>query len=353
LSKNQRETVDIIRNSGKNLLNLINDILDFSKIESGKFNIEKLDFSLSKMLQEVESMMKIKADKKSIDFMVIKKGNLPSYLQTDPDRLKQCLINLINNAIKFTEKGYVHLNVSSCYKDNIPYIRFEVEDTGIGIPKQKQKLIFEAFSQADGSTTRQFGGTGLGLTITRQLTELMGGNISLTSRENKGSTFSITIPVGLTEAEQTRIEQQENDSKQKDENNNFEEFAQQINGGKVLVAEDVKTNQILIKSILKKIGFDVTIVGDGKQAVEKAESGKFDLILLDIQMPVMDGLQAAEHLRKENIDTPIIALTAHSMKGDDKKCIDAGCNDYLSKPIDRTLLKKKLAKYFNDRPCIA
>jgi PAS domain S-box-containing protein len=350
LTKNQRKTVNIIRNSGQNLLNLINDILDFSKIEAGKFDIEKRDCLLSDIIEDVKSMMKIKADEKSIDFTVIEKGDLPAYIKTDPDRLQQCLINLSNNAIKFTEKGYVYVKISCKNKQGESYLLFDVEDTGIGIPKEKQEHIFDAFSQADGSTTRKFGGTGLGLTITKQLTELMDGEINLTSEVNKGSVFSISLPVGLNEKEQEVLKQKQ--SIEATHTKTSRETKDDMKPANILVAEDVKTNQILIKSILKKMGHKVTIVENGKQAVEKVKSESFDLVLMDIQMPVMDGIQATKEIRLAGIKVPVVALTAHSMKGDDVKFIQSGCDDYLSKPIDRNLMKEKLKKYlFSERIC--
>jgi PAS domain S-box-containing protein len=342
LTDEQADYVNIICNSGKHLLQVIDDILDFSKIEAGKLDIEKHDCSLKELLAVIESMIAPLTAEKNLEFEISKGSNLPANIQTDMARLQQCLINIANNAVKFTKEGHVHLNVSLEDKNDQSYIRFDIEDTGIGIPEERQHAIFDSFTQADGSTSRKYGGTGLGLTITRQLAELLGGELTLTSQEGEGSTFSIVIPTGLDVTKQPlldrcSIEDHANiDKEQKD----HPEFS-----GRVLVAEDVRTNQMLIKILLERMGMDVTIAADGEQALQMALAEKFDLILMDIHMPRMDGYKATDALRKEGIKTPIVALTANAMKGDEKKCIDAGCDDYLAKPINRNELLEKLNKY--------
>jgi CheY-like chemotaxis protein/HPt (histidine-containing phosphotransfer) domain-containing protein/two-component sensor histidine kinase len=340
----QKEYLRLIRESSHNLLSLINDILDFSKIEAGKLNIEKSKCSLNSLLESIESMMQAQAMNKDIEFKVIEGSSVPSELISDETRLRQCLINLTSNAIKFTEQGHVYVRVTLQDIKNKPYIKFDIEDTGIGIPEEKQKAIFESFSQADTSTTRKFGGSGLGLTITKQLAEMLGGELTLSSEEGKGSVFTLTIPVGLKLKDLTPLDR-DKVADNFDQNLNFNELSFE---GKILVAEDSKANQILIKSLLKKLGLAVEIVDDGKKAVQKAESEEFDLIFMDMQMPNMNGYQAAEYLRRHNYHLPIIALTAHAMKGDDNKCINAGCNDYLPKPIDRSKLVKVLQEYLNN-----
>ena len=342
LTDEQNNYVNIICNSSRHLLQVIDDILDFSKIEAGKLDIEKHNCSLKELLTVIGSMVVPLTAEKDLEFNIQKGPGLPANIHTDMARLQQCLINIVNNAIKFTKKGHVHLNVSLEDKNDQSYIRFDIEDTGIGIPQDRQNAIFESFTQADGSTSRKYGGTGLGLTITKQLAELLGGELTLTSREGAGSTFSIVIPTGLDITTQPLLDRciiadHTNIAKEQKDQPEF--------SGHVLVAEDVRTNQMLIKTLLKRMGLEVTIAEDGNKAVEKALAQEFDLILMDIQMPNMNGYEAATELRKQGLTTPIIALTANAMKGDDKKCIDAGCDDYLAKPINRNDLLEKITKH--------
>jgi PAS domain S-box-containing protein len=342
LTDEQADYVNIICNSGKHLLQVIDDILDFSKIEAGKLDIEKHECSLKQLLAVIESMIAPLTAEKDLEFEISKGSNLPANIQTDMARLQQCLINVVNNAIKFTKEGHVHLNVSLQDKNDQSYIRFDIEDTGIGIPEERRHAIFESFTQADGSTSRKYGGTGLGLTITKQLVELLGGELTLTSQDGKGSTFSIVIATGLDVTKQPlldrcSIEDHTNIAK--------EQTGQPEVSGRVLVAEDVRTNQMLIKTLLERMGLEVTIAVDGQEALQMALAEKFDLILMDIHMPRMDGYKATDALRKEGITTPIVALTANAMKGDEEKCIDAGCDDYLAKPINRNDLLEKVSKY--------
>jgi PAS domain S-box-containing protein len=342
LTKEQKEDVKLISESGHHLLRLINDILDFSKIEAGKFDAEIIDCSLGQLLNSIESMMMTRAKEKGIEFKVIENNGLPTQISTDPTRLQQCLVNLAGNAIKFTEQGHVYIKVSLETTDNKSNIRFDVEDTGIGVPEDRQKMIFEPFTQADGSTTRIYGGTGLGLTITKQLTELLGGKLTLTSEAGKGSVFSIVIPAGLDVTKQPFMDRHNIAGYWENESGKVDKMKF---SGKVLVAEDVKTNQMFIRSLLEKMGIEVTIAEDGNQAMQKVLVQKFDLILMDIQMPNMDGYEATKALRAEGMTTPIVALTAGAMKGDDKKCIEAGCDDYLSKPVLYSKLIEILGKY--------
>ena len=342
LSDEQRESVNIIRESSHNLLTLIDDILDFSKIEAGQLDIEIIDCSLAKLLNSVGSLMRPKAIEKGLEFEIVESNGLPAEIRSDPTRVQQCLINLINNAIKFTEKGRVCINVSLKDKDKQPYIRFDVEDTGFGISQEKQHVVFESFTQADGDTTRKYGGTGLGLAITKQLAELLGGELTLTSEVGKGSVFSLIIPAGVEVTKQPllnryNIASHTDPSQAKADQPEF--------FGNVLVAEDAPTNQVLIKLLLERLGLQVTIAEDGNQALQQVLTGQFDLIFMDIMMPSMNGYEATMALRKEGVETPIVALTANAMKDDDKKCFDAGCDDYLAKPIDRRELLKTIGKY--------
>ncbi len=340
LTEEQAGYVKLVRDSSKNLLDLINDILDFSKIEAKELDIENVECSLGRILSFIDSTMTPQADKKSLDFKIVECNGLPERIHTDPARLRQCLINLANNAIKFTAKGHVYVNVSLEDRENQPYIRFDIEDTGIGIPEDKQQAIFGAFTQADGSHCRKYGGTGLGLTITKQLAELLGGELTATSEVGRGSVFSIVIPAGLDVTKQPRLDIQATHIDPCKATKEQPEFL-----GRILVAEDVETNQIFAKTVLEKMNLDVTIVADGNEAMQKILAQEFDLILMDIQMPRMNGYEATKALRKQGITTPIVALTAYAIKGDDKKCLEAGCDDYLSKPLDRRELLKILQKY--------
>ncbi len=248
----------------------------------------------------------------------------------------------MSNAIKFTKQGHVFISVSLEDKDDIPWIRFDVEDTSIGIPKEKQQDIFESFTQADDSTSRRYGGTGLGLAITKQLAELLGGELTLTSEPGEGSTFSLALPIGLDITNQPLLSQdnaydQAADKSQQTETPSF--------SGTVLVAEDIEGSQELMKIMLSRLGVDVVVVEDGHQAIQKALSHSFDLILMDMQMPNMNGYEATRILKQQGYETPIVALTAHAVKGDDQACLEAGCDEYLAKPVDHKELPGLLAQY--------
>jgi len=342
LTESQKTDVNTIRDAARNLLNLINDILDFSKIEAGQLNTEVIDCSLGDVLNSVESMMKPMADKKSLDFRIIENNGLPAQIRSDPTRLYQCLINLINNAIKFTDEGHVYVNISLEDRNDQPYIRFDVADTGIGIQLDKQEAVFEAFKQADGSISRKYGGTGLGLAITKQLTKLLGGELLLTSEVGKGSTFSLIIQAGVDVTKQPLLDRHNIAGMLKYA---CDKSAQVKYTGHCLIAEDVVANQMVIKRMLEKAGVKVVIANDGKEALQYAQSIPFDLIFMDIHMPNMNGYEATEAIRKSGMTIPIVALTANAMKGDGEKCFEAGCDDYLAKPIDRKKLLQILEKY--------
>ena len=341
LTGKQGEYVRIIQESGVNLLGLIDDILDLSKIEAGRLDTEIIECSLEHVLAALESMMRLKTQEKGLEFRVNKPETLPADIRTDPTRLRQCLINLTNNAVKFTDEGHVYVNVSLEEDNGNPLIRFDVEDTGIGIAKDRQRAIFESFTQAEGSTTRKFGGTGLGLTITKRLAELLGGSLSMTSEPGVGSVFTLVVPAhGETDAKRAF---EEDDAKQTPTAESGP--SQQQFSGRVLVVDDAATNQMLAKLLLEKMGFVVELACNGQEAVEKVLDGSFELIFMDIQMPVMNGFKATKALRREGITIPIVALTANVMKGDDQKCFDAGCSDYLPKPIDHECLREIVSRH--------
>ncbi len=345
LTDTQRKYLDIIRVSGGNLLNLINDILDFSKIESGKLTTEIIDCSVTQLLSGIESIMLPSANKKEIEFKILQCTSLPSVIKTDPFRTRQCLINLANNAIKFTEKGHVYINVSIQYIDDVPFIEFDVEDTGTGIAADMQNEIFNSFSQGNKNTAREFGGTGLGLTITKQLAELLGGKLHVQSKLDVGSVFSLLLPINIDIESQPQIDKYDVACKITGEK--YEEHPEMIFEGKTLVAEDCRTNKYLAKLLLEKLGFEVVVAETGKEAVEKAVNENFDLIFMDIEMPEMDGYDATKILRMKGIGTPIIALTAKALKGDSEKCIEAGCDGYISKPVNRKDLVEIIEKYID------
>jgi two-component system, sensor histidine kinase len=248
------------------------------------------------------------------------------------------LINLIENAVKFTEKGYVKMKIGMEHKDGKSFIRFDVEDTGIGIPADQTGKIFESFVRLDATASRKYGGAGLGLTITNQLAKLFGGQLTVTSELGQGAVFTLMMPTNIDIDSYTHIEvEQASHEAATIEPARF--------SGKVLVAEDVITNQKLMNHLLGKMGLEVVTVDDGNKAVQKAVSQSFDMIFMDIQMPNMNGYEATQAIRKQGIKTPIIALTAYAMPGDDHKCIEAGCDDYLSKPLMYTKLVKTIFKY--------
>jgi CheY-like chemotaxis protein len=288
--------------------------------------------------------MRPKAAEKGIEFKIHRDDALPLSIRTDPVRLSQCLLNLVDNAVKFTAKGHVHLNVYPLKKDDVDCICFDVEDTGIGVPPNKQALIFESFTQVDGSTSRRYGGAGLGLAITRSLVEMLGGEISLASRRHQGSTFSLTIPAGV--APGTALSPQADAFDAAATDNDWCGQSDVVAfSGRVLVADDDPGNQKLAKRLLERLGFDVTTASDGAQAVEKAENCDFDIIFMDVQMPIMDGLKATRLLRQKKITTPVIALTAHAFEEDKARCFEAGCDDYIAKPIENDTLVKIITQH--------
>ena len=344
LTEGQQEYLDYIRKSGRNLMRLLNDLLDISKIEAGKLCVETVLCSPNELLDDVAALMRPIAAEKGIEFEIHKEDDLHLSIRTDPIRLSQCLLNLVGNAVKFTAKGHVRLNVYPLKKGDVDSICFDVEDTGIGVPPDKQALIFESFTQADGSTSRRYGGAGLGLAITRSLVELLGGEISLVSRQGHGSTFSLTIPTGVEPGTALSPQADTLDAAATDIDwcGQSEKIAF---SGHVLVVDDDPGNQRLAKRLLERLGFDVSTANDGAEAVEKAENCDFDMIFMDVQMPIMDGFKATRLLRQKEITTPVIALTAHAFQEDKERCLEAGCDDYISKPIEHGTLVKIITQH--------
>lgn len=333
LTDEQRDHIDLVQKAGKSLMRIIEDIRDFSKIEAGKLTLNPAEHELSNLLDSVESMMRLSAAEENLKFAVIRGDGLPSTIRTDYDRVHQCLLNLVGNAIKFTDKGHVYLKVSMQNKSAMSYLRFDVEDTGIGIPSDKLDRIFVPFAQVDVSQTRRHSGTGLGLSITRQLAQLLGGGITVSSELGKGSVFSMVIPTG-TKAVQA------DEKPCKSEKQKVTRFS-----GSVLLVEDHAAIRTLLATLLERLGLVVTPAKDAAEAIDVALRQSFDVIFMDIQMPGMDGYTAIARLREEGITTPIVALTAHAMDSDRDVCIRAGCDDYMPKPVERKELERILGKY--------
>lgn len=327
----------IIRN-GKHLLSVINDILDLSKIEAQKLDVEIIDIDFFRLLKDVESVVSKTATDKGLEFFFEYQIPLPNRILCDATRLRQILINLCNNAIKFTDRGYIQIWVS--HNSELKRLYFSVVDTGIGMSEQQQQHLFEPFSQADTSTSRVYGGTGLGLNISRSLAYLMGGDITFTSEEQLGSCFTLEIEMNLPQS--CRFV-----SDIPTENRSAEGRVVEtpMLNGQVLLAEDHEDNRKLIVMMLVKMGLEVVEACNGEQAVEQAMAHDFDLILLDIQMPVMDGLQARTLMSQVGVAAPIIALTANAMKHEVEHYLSVGFDGYLAKPIKRSQFITTIAKH--------
>jgi PAS domain S-box-containing protein len=329
----------IIRN-GRHLLQVINEILDFSKIESKNLVIERLRTPLFQLIADVTSLMEMQAREKGLDFVVEYSFPLPAYVDTDPTRLKQILLNLCANAIKFTHQGGVRLQLA--YHQTSRQLRVSVIDSGIGIHLEQQTKLFQPFSQADSSTTRRFGGTGLGLYISKQLAEKLGGGVSIVSTSEHGTHMLVTIDAGSMADVNLCTELP--DATPADTMVTTVHAARQL-CGRVLLAEDSPDNQRLISLYTKNAGAEITIVNNGQLAVEAALADHFDLVLMDMQMPVMDGISATEWLRKVGYAGPVVAITANAMKEDRARCLQAGCDGFLTKPIDTAAFRELLARY--------
>lgn len=331
----------IVRN-GQHLLGIINDILDFSKIESGNLEMDQFEFKLIESLNNIFTLMKGKALEKNLDFQLRYSGLVPKYVNTDETKLKQILINLISNAIKFTLRGKIIVQVS--YNKHKKSLCIEIKDTGIGIAEDKLNSLFKAFTQADTSTTRKFGGSGLGLMISQEYAEFLGGKILVQSVPDMGSRFLIMLPVVLKEGVKMidPLKEQTTEIVEVGENLKLPIFK-----GKVLVAEDGIDNQKLIAELLNKLGLKVTLVDNGQKAVEQAFLNKFDLILMDMEMPIMDGREATSILRSKGYQGAIIAISANAMKHQIDQCLKAGCNNHINKPFRRMEFIRTLGNYID------
>jgi len=344
-----------IRRNGEHLLQIINDILDISKIEAGKLDVERMSCAPTQVVAEVKSLMQVRADAKNLPFSIEYDGPIPETIESDPTRLKQILVNLIGNAIKFTETGEVKLVIRLIDGAGGPCMQFDVLDTGMGMTPEQVGRLFQAFSQADASTTRKFGGTGLGLNISKRLAQMLGGDITVESRPGEGSRFRATIMVGSMDGVNMLDNPMMATLAKPEAAATPEADADKLNA-RILLAEDGPDNQRLIAYLLKKAGASVTVVENGQRAVDVAlaacKPGRsddppqpFDVILMDMQMPVKDGYEATGFLRQKGYTGPIIALTAHAMAGDRQKCLAAGCDDYATKPVNRKRLIAVIRKH--------
>ena len=342
-TQEQQEFLNSIQTSGSHLLTLINDLLDLSKIEAGRMSIKRRNNSPYQIIEEAISAMRIAAIEKglSLDFNWI--GAIPATISTDAARVRQLLINLIGNAVKFTEKGGVTVTASLERNDSKYLLRIEFADTGVGIASEKIKQIFEPFSQGDTTVTRLYGGTGLGLTISRRIVKLLGGSLEVESELGKGSKFTLYLNCGSLE--QVKMLSQPPSTANDEVDSPPIVIKPNGNSAKILVVEDGETNRRLIRLMLQRRGFNVEIAENGQVGIEIAEVSEFDLILMDMQMPVKDGYSATKHLRRAGLTIPIIAITAHAMSGDREKCLQAGCTDYLNKPILEPELFAKISEY--------
>ena len=344
-SKEKDESVETILRSSRHLLSIINDILDLSKIEAGKLEVEKTKTSPFQIVKDINMIIGPQAERKGLGFNLEYTFPLPEYIYSDPVRIKQILLNLCSNAIKFTKKGLVRVRIYHTTENNKLHI--DVMDSGIGLTRDQIDKVFKAFQQADASTTRQYGGTGLGLYLSKQFAERLGGTIRTQSVVNLGSTFSLEVDTGdISYYRMLHSEDQVRYQANNDAVPTTEQYS--AHGVNILVVDDNPDNQRLISVLLKKAGAIITLANNGAEAVETALTNEFEIVLMDMQMPIMDGLEATRMLRQKGYDRPIIALTANAMLEDRKKCEEAGCDSFLTKPIN----KKQLFDIINHH-CIA
>ncbi len=337
IDKEKLKYIHTIQSSSTTLLGIINDILDFSKIESGNLNVEKIDFNTHEELETLADLFRAKASEKSVSLSFILDKNLPKALKSDPLRIKQIMANMLSNAIKFTPRnGRIELLIKHTNEN----LHISVKDNGIGIAEEQQEDIFKAFSQAESSTTRKYGGTGLGLAISSKLVKMLGGKLKLESKEGQGSRFYFEIPVSVGKFKEQKI------TKDSD--------LQAINGKRILLVEDNKANQMFMSLILKKFGLIFDIANDGIEAVNAYKTNFYDLILMDENMPNLNGIEATKQILEYERDrkimhTPIIALTANALKGDRERFLESGMDEYLTKPLDKEKLSFILKEFLTQQ----
>ena len=334
LTSEQRERLNTAQECAYSLLSLLNDILDLSKIEAGKMALEKIPFNLRATVEECIRAHAPMAAQKRVDLRCDISSSVPYEIVGDPLRLRQILMNLLSNAVKFTGEGHIVVRLSAAEKGTeVMTVLLEVEDTGTGIAADKLPFIFDKFTQADGSVSRKYGGTGLGLAITKKLTEMYDGDIRVKSEPGRGTSFFVDLECGVAAPNASAALQRE--SKGLDS----VESAARVEGGhpvrRILVVEDNHVNQKVVMAALRKHGFDIELANDGREAIAKLQAGVFDLVLMDVQMPVLDGLEATRTIRQDARwrTLPILAMTAHAMNGDRERCLEAGMNGYIAKPV--------------------
>lgn len=349
LTEDQQKYAGIANSCGKALLGIIDDILDFSKMSAGKLKLETIDFDLKRLLDDLLASLDFQAREKGLKLHCALAPEVPPLLIGDPGRLRQILANLVGNAIKFTDQGEVAIRVSRVASDSSGHngdaclLRFSIRDTGIGIPADKIGILFDQFTQVDASTTRRFGGTGLGLAISRQLTEKMGGEIGVESVENQGSEFWFTAAFNLRPEGSSPV-----GTTRPPAPGEAAVFANR--SGRILVAEDNADNQQVALGFLRKFGLQAKGVANGREAIEELGTASYDLVLMDMEMPVMNGLEATRMIRDSHPplackDIPIIAITANALEGVRESCLAAGMNDYISKPIMTAELEAVLSRW--------
>ena len=342
LTDTQKDYAQTIKSSGESLLIIINDILDFYKIEAGKFFLDSTPFDMSGACQEVVDLLSTEADSKNLDIKLFYEADARQHLVGDPGRIKQVMLNLISNALKFTEKGYIHVRVEKAeVGGRHDGLKISVTDTVIGIPEQKQNLLFEKFSQTDASTTRKYGGTGLGLAICKELVTMMSGEIGFQSQKGQGSVFWFTLPVWELSSEQVLKESVRHHASS-EEDGDLDNLELLPGTFRVLLVEDNAVNQKLAAKILERMGCRVDMAANGKEAVSMVGNLPYNMIFMDCQMPEMDGYEATRRIRDIELANkvpaekrvPIIAITANAMRGDREKCLEEGMDDYIAKPVD-------------------
>ena len=352
LTSEQSDYVETLKTGGQSLLSIINEILDFSKIEAGKLELEPRDFNLHKNVKSLINLFRPIAEKKGIQISCRTADDIPKVLNGDFLRIRQVLTNLIGNAIKFTDQGKVELIIESeKVSSKNAVLKFLVKDTGIGISLEKQKKLFQPFTQADASITRKYGGTGLGLTISMRLVELMGGKLSLSSREGKGSCFYFNLKLPLVENQTVHLIENERQSSPV----SLERDLGQKLPLSILLAEDNKINQKVAISTCKKMGYTPDIAGNGRVALEMVKKNNYDIIFMDMQMPEMDGIEAAKRIRNlvfDGIEPVIIAMTANAAQEDIDLCFKAGMDDFIGKPFSLIQLQNLIIKWGHKKMAI-
>jgi len=337
--------LETISNSGHHLLELINDVLDLSKVESGAMEVETMDCDWASIINEVVQTLRVKAVEKGISLDLEIATDIPQTITSDPSRLRQIITNLVGNAIKFTARGGVRLQLSfECAADNLDHVHIRVVDSGIGMTPQQQATIFDAFTQADSSINRRFGGTGLGLSISRQLTIAMGGTLEVSSEAGRGSTFHVSLPLDSEGMRTPELKKPAEIIAGFNTVASHEHIKWSFPSSRILVVDDGMENRQLLSIVLSDLNLEVSLAENGQQALDTIVENNFDVVLMDIQMPVMDGYEAAEKMRANGLDLPIVALTANAMKGFEAKILGAGFSHYMTKPIDLDKLTELLAQ---------